>query len=214
MKKILKKNQIIVTALALLIAVAGYINYKDIVTKKNAVKETTGQIVQNKNDDVGFIDPAQEQMDGNDIISNDLDPDYTDITDPGAAVFTGTQNIGVTTSDFIISAKLDREQVRASNKETLLEIINNVNVDEAGKQNAVSAMINMTDIEEREAACELLLEAKGFANVIVTITDEQADVVIYKSDLSDTERVQIEDIVKRKTGVAVENITIFSVDHN
>ena len=33
MKRILKKNQIIITALAIMIAVAGYINYKDLVSK-------------------------------------------------------------------------------------------------------------------------------------------------------------------------------------
>ena len=114
-------------------------------------------------------------------------------------------------SDFIISAKLDREQVRAANKESLLGIINNTSLDEAGKAQAVNKMIELTDIAEREAAAELLLEAKGFVDVIVSITDGQADVVVNKSSLSDTERAQIEDIIKRKSGVSVENITISSV---
>lgn len=39
MKKILKKNQIIVTALAVLIAVAGYLNYTDNLSKKEKTKE-------------------------------------------------------------------------------------------------------------------------------------------------------------------------------
>ena len=72
-------------------------------------------------------------------------------------------------------------------------------------------MIALTDIAEREAAAELLLEAKGFTDVIVSITDEQADVVVYRASLSDTERAQIEDIIKRKSGVSVENITISAV---
>lgn len=114
-------------------------------------------------------------------------------------------------SDFIISAKLDREQVRAANKESLLGIINNTSLDEADKAQAVNKMIELTDIAEREAAAELLLEAKGFVDVIVSITDGQADVVVNKSSLSDTERAQIEDIIKRKSGVSVENITISSV---
>lgn len=45
----------------------------------------------------------------------------------------------------------------------------------------------------------------------MSITDDQADVVVNKSSLSDTERAQIEDIIKRKSGVSVENITISSV---
>ena len=66
----------------------------------------------------------------------------------------------------------------------------------------------MADISEKEAAAELLLEAKGFENVIVNLTGETADVVAPESDLTDAKRAQIEDIVKRKTGIAPENIVI------
>lgn len=207
MKRILKKNQIIITALAIMIAVAGYINYKDLVSKHDkGTKETNINLALGETD-------AQT----GDLLSNDAEPDDFSVTDPGATVLTGS-NSGVSTvdnglvqSDFIISAKLDREQVRAANKESLLGIINNASLDESSKAEAVSKMIELTDIAEREAAAELLLEAKGFVDVIVSITDSQADVVVNKSSLSDTERAQIEDIIKRKSGVSVENITISSV---
>ncbi len=206
MKRVLKKNQIIITALAIMIAVAGYINYRDLVSKNN--KDTK---VSNVSLSLGETD-AQT----GDILSNDAEPDDFSVTDPGATVLTGGttgSSTGTSTkqSDFIISAKLDREQVRAANKESLLDIINNSALDEASKSEAVSRMIALTDMAEREAAAELLLEAKGFTDVIVSITDEQADVVVYRASLSDTERAQIEDIIKRKSGVSVENITISAV---
>ena len=69
-------------------------------------------------------------------------------------------------------------------------------------------MVAMTELTEKEAAAELLLEAKGFENVIVNLTGETADVVVPDADLEDARRAQIEDIVKRKTGVAAENIII------
>ena len=65
-----------------------------------------------------------------------------------------------------------------------------------------------TGLSEKEAAAELLLEAKGFKNVVVNLTGETADVVIPEAELSDAQRAQIEDIVKRKTGIAPENIVI------
>ena len=43
-----------------------------------------------------------------------------------------------------------------------------------------------------------MLEAKGFKNVVVNLTGETADVVIPEAELSDAQRAQIEDIVKRK----------------
>ena len=69
-------------------------------------------------------------------------------------------------------------------------------------------MVAMTELTEKEAAAELLLEAKGFENVVVNLTGETADVVVPDIDLEDAKRAQIEDIVKRKTGVAAENIII------
>ena len=104
--------------------------------------------------------------------------------------------------------QLNREQVRARNKETLNEIINNQNLNEAAKEEAVQNMVKMTEAAEKENAAETLLSAKGFADPVVSITGEKVDVVINASSITDPERAQIEDIVKRKTEVGAENIVI------
>ena len=49
---------------------------------------------------------------------------------------------------------------------------------------------------------------KGKENAVVNLTGETADVVVPEADLEDSRRAQIEDIVKRKTGIAAENIVI------
>ena len=69
-------------------------------------------------------------------------------------------------------------------------------------------MIALTDIAERESAAEILLQAKGFADAVVSITDGQVDVVVNMAEVDDAGRAQIEDIVKRKTGISGENIVI------
>lgn len=200
MKKIVKKNQVIITSLAILIAVAGYLNFADV--------------------DLGFKD--QETSTDSSSILEDVDYDLTDETalldengadgsetgeeadetgTPGEAVLTGASN-------FAAQAKLSREQVRSQNKADLQEIINNTDIGDEQKQEAVNTMVAMTDIAEKEAAAELLLEAKGFENVVVNLTGETADIVVPDSELDDAQRAQIEDIVKRKTGIAAENIVI------
>ena len=86
--------------------------------------------------------------------------------------------------------------------------MNNTNIDEAAKQEAVNQMIAMTNIAERETAAEMLLEAKGFTDVVVSITDNTADDVLNMGEVTDAKRAQIEDIVKRKTNISAENIII------
>ena len=79
-------------------------------------------------------------------------------------------------------------------------------------QAAIDEMVTMTDLAEKESNAEMMLEAKGFQNVVVSITDEECDVVLDMGDVTDAKRAQVEDIVKRKTGVAAENIVITPIE--
>lgn len=206
MKKIFKKNQIIITTLAIMIAVAGYLNYSGKILEEKADTVST-------DDSIVLLDgesTAQVSNTGTyeDIVS--LDGDGTeeaavnDTAVVGEAILAST-GVG---DHLLASAKLNREQVRAKSKETLLEVINNTNITDGQKQEAVAAMTSMAQIAEKEAAAELLLGAKGFENCVVSITAESADVVVNKTQLSDAERAQIEDIVKRKAEIAGEHIVI------
>ncbi len=242
MKNMLKKNQIMITALAIMIAVAGYLNFagtkvteEDIMTVdsdtilsdesnlaagSNITSETTGTDV------TALLDISDEDIEQasvyGDIESLDTDmaattADYLDegMADntgdavqtesdiPGEAVFTST-----TGTNALSGAKLLKEQTRAKNKETLLEIINNANITETQKQEAVNNMIAITDIAEKETAAEILLEAKGFSDVVVSISNTGVDVVVNAAELSEAQRAQIEDIIIRKTSVAPETIII------
>lgn len=122
---------------------------------------------------------------------------------PGEAVFTSSNHVST-----LSNAKLVKEQTRSKNKETLLEVINNSNIDSTQKQDAIDHMIQLTDIAEKEMSAEILLEAKGFSDAVVSISDGYADVCVSTGELTDAQRAQIEDIVKRKTGIPAENIVI------
>ena len=200
MKKILKKNQVIITSLAVLIAVAGYLNFADVdlgLKNKEASADSSSIL-----EDVDYDLTDETAL----LDENGADSSLTDVQDqttstPGEAVLTAA-------SDFAAQAKLSREQIRSQNKADLQAIINNQDLGDDQKQEAVSTMVSMADLTEKESAAELLLEAKGFENVIVNLTGETADVVVPEADLTDATRAQIEDIVKRKTGIAPENIVI------
>lgn len=65
-------------------------------------------------------------------------------------------------ADYFASAKLTREQTRAKNKETLMNIVNNKSVASADKQSAIKQVANITKNSEKENAAELMLQAKRF----------------------------------------------------
>lgn len=274
MKKLWKRNQIMITALALMIAIAGYLNFmgkkvdeENLFTTSAQFEEASSVTTEDGTDMAAVTDitdeslallPEQENgaidesaamtdidsMDSEDemVYSDYLDEnqaenvsaaaddadldetamagtdenaasgevaqvteDYTGET-PGEAVFTSSQAISS-----IAGANLMKEQTRAKNKEALLNIINAENLPESAKQDAVNSMIELTDITQKECAAEILLEAKGFADVVVSISGDVADVIVRADDLTEAQRAQIEDIVSRKTGITAENIIISPV---
>lgn len=258
MKKILRRNQVMITALAMMIVIAGYLHFA-------GTQVDTGDLISHDADTLevssvsvdGFVEYDADTMeelsaaDLSDISDEDielgaagnmteidsLDTDYAaaedsylnDLADvstagldeeqaeliseemtideiPGEAVYTST-----TAVTSLSAARLQKEQTRARNKEIMLEIINNVNIGDEQKQAAIDSMIEAADIAERESAAEILLEAKGYQEAVVSITGEQADVFVYGSMLTEAQCAQIEDIVKRKTGIDAANIIITPV---
>ena len=205
MKRIFKKNQIIIAALAVMIAAAGYLNYSGrLFSGEENAQEANADLASQELLDISEEDLASAS---GDIESQDSEAEDGSVEGtPGEAVLTSGEVSGV-----VAEAKVTREQVRAKNKESLLEIIDNENLSDEQKQEAVNQMVAMTEIAEKEAAAETLLASKGFSEAVVSLTDESADVVVNAAELSDANRAQIEDIVTRKTGVAAENVVITPV---
>jgi len=202
-KRIFKKNQIVIAALAIMIAAAGYLNYSGRLfsNEKDATK-ANNEIANQELLDISEEDLASAS---DDIESKDGDDGSVDGT-PGEAVLTSGEASAV-----VAEAKVSREQVRAKNKETLLEIIDNESISEEQKQDAINQMVAMTDLMEKEAAAETMLASKGFSETVVSLTAESADVVVNAKEIDDASLAKIEDIVTRKTGIAPENIVITPV---
>ena len=207
MKNMPKRNQIMITALALLVAVAGYLNFAGKKAADENMLQVTGTEIAK---DIVSMDSEATEVD-----SIQVESEYSDITDdiageiPGEAVFTSSTGVSV-----LSGARMQKEQTRTKNKESLLEIINNENVTESGKQEAINSMVHMTEIAEKETAAEILLDAQGFDDAIVSIQGDGVDVVVNTAELSEVDRAQIEDIVTRKTGLSADAVIISTVNNN
>lgn len=267
MKNIFKKNQIIIMALAIMIAIAGYLNFSDRgsrdaletanpdVLDYDTSEETAGDDITQSDvfsDDLLLDDTVldlSDNEDGNTETASEEgskqtakedgkadskdDAEVVEVSDtgevktadnkgkedkgkedkgkedketstPGEAVLVSTK----TSVDFFAQSRLKREQTRAKSKTELSSIIDSENLTEAVKEDAINKMIALTTIAEKESATETLLEAKGFSDALVTIIDDEVDVVINAASLTEQELAQITDVVTRKTGVDVLHLNI------
>lgn len=260
-KKILRKNQIMITALAVMIAVAGYLNFagtkigeEDFISVDGSsdlaydlseydisdedmyaisLREDTEGTIQDyasaagENTDIASLDTddvtitdnylsndmnavsdsgIDTTITGDDALAANIDESGATIIEqeiPGEAVFTSAS--GVST---LAGAKLLKEQTRAQNKESLLEIIQSEDLTEDAKKEAISSMIALTETAQKESDAQMLLEAKGFAQTVVSISGDKADVMVEAANLTESQTAQILDIVQRKTDIVPENIII------
>lgn len=211
----IKRNQIVVTALAVMIAVAGYLNFTEKNTseaKKVDLNDATSyEALLNDDGSIATIaDDEDDTTDGMEVALGDATEvteattdDQTVYDDTGAAIYVST-----TPDTYFVQAKLDREQSRASQKQMLTEMINNENIDQAKKQECADNLLKIQQRIEKETAAEAMIESKGFSEVYVRIDDSTVDVVVNKSELSGSELAQIMDIVTRKTGVKENQVRI------
>lgn len=220
MKRLFRKNQIIITSLAIMIVIAGYLNFTADQTKpvKQEAAAETAEKIREENIQAEEAAAGAEaditSFPDEDLASVSAEAESTTDTETpegekvGEAVLTSSASAGA----FSASAKLNREQVRSKNEASLLEIINNTNISEDMKADALASMNRMTDRAEKELDAELLLEAKGFKDSVVSINDDSVDVIVGAAEITDEQRAQIEDIVTRKTERNVSDIVITTME--
>ena len=190
---LIKRNQVVVTALAVMIAAAGYLNFQE--SRGSQGNQTALQLTE-EGDVAALVDYA--------ALPDDLDAAET--AGDGAAVFVSA-NAG-SNDAFFAEAKLDREQSRAKQKDILNEMLDNKNISKEQKEKCTESMMELQQRIEKETAAEAMIESKGFKEAYVRMDDDTVDVVVDKDSLTDAEVAQIEDIVKRKTGVDASKIRI------
>ena len=226
---VLKRNQVIITALVLMIAVAGYLSWSDSRTEATAGYHFT------ENGDIAALIPEHSTLaslfpdedwfsthnpaiavSGDDYFQWPVltDVDLSEIqtapvqdvtpTEAGEAVFVNTSS----SSSFFVQARLNREQSRSSERSILNDLINNNNVEVDQRAKAADAMLEIQRRIERETAAEALIESKGFSEAYVRISDNGVDVIVCRDSLTDAELAQIMDIIKRKTGMNETQIHI------
>ncbi|ROR27130.1 stage III sporulation protein AH [Mobilisporobacter senegalensis] len=237
MKNIFRKNQVIITALAIMIAVAGYLNFtndrvdqevvsNDLYSQVDDAKEVSGDNTYDFTEEDLLLDLSEEDIaeaeKTKDAISKE---DAIDVTDSGELATEetketadikdaeGTPGEAVLASttispSYFSSVKIEREQMRSKSKELFMEIVNSDKVSDKQKQAAIDGVIELTSIADKENAAEILLGAQGYENVVVSMSEGKVNVVVSNEGLTEQQIAQIEDATKSATGVKADKIVI------
>ena len=184
--KILKKKQIVIYVVALMLVTAGYLNY------------TSGEkFVQTSSDpEVTYKENIADIGDAALVSSNEVKEDEE------------TKEVSAT-EEYFSKSKLERDTMYSQMLETYQNIINSNTVTEDQKNLAVQEITNINNTENAIMVCENLLTTKGFENNVVFVNGNNVTVVVkVEGELATNQVAQIQNIISREIKVEVENITI------
>ncbi len=204
----IKKNQIVVVVLVLMIVVAGYLNYRGNDSHKEAAGNENSQnsgVVENGDDEdfaEGVLVPEQnvEQVQGEE--SQVKEPASNGI---GEAILVESTAV---VPEYFAEAKVERENARAKSQTILYELMANADTPEEEKSQAAQQILELQKRIENEAAAEAMIKAKGFDETYVRIYDDCVDVIVDRSEITQQEAAQIQDIITRITSLEANKIRI------
>lgn len=232
MKKLLKKNQVVVYVIALMLVVAGYLNF---TTNNEQALETSLQM---ESDDMQIADIGDAKLaSSNDVVTSNLEnqekkqeegkeQNSTENTiqekniekteeNNNANISnenTTIQTNGTTTkeaSDYFVKSKLERDKMYSQMLETYENVLNSSNSLETQKQSATEEIKKINEIKNSIMVCENLISTKGFNNNIVFVNGESISVIIgSEQELTKEQVAQIQNIISRELKGNIDNIHI------
>ena len=206
--KLLKKNQVIIYVIALMLVVAGYLNYTA-NGNTNSIIPTSG--TEEELDKMANIGDAQ-LVSSNDIVNEAVNNTASNTENVNTE---NTINNTVATSsnttnnrDYFKTSKLERDTMYSQMIETYEKVLNSDNSLETQKQSATDEIKKINDTKNSIMICENLIQTKGFENSVVFVNGESVSVIIEASELSKEQVAQIQNIISREMNAKAENIHI------
>lgn len=224
MKGILKKNQIIIYVIAIMLMTAGYLNY---TTKQGENSIQTSLDIEAK-DDSRLADIGDATLvSSSDVVVDDLKNETntantTNITTNEVKENTVQNNVNQVNSteqtssnvsnnnEYFTKSKLERDNMYSQMIETYEKILNSNNSLETQKQTATTEITKINQTKNSIMICENLIKTKGFENVVIFVNGESVSAIIGLPELKQEEVAQIQNIISRELNVNAENIHISS----
>ncbi len=179
---VLKKKQILVATMVMIIGTAGYLNWSyDAGGTDIAVNETSEDYIP--------IGESHAVFSHNDDEKNKSTKNEENKKTDDVQVNKNAQKNGVA------QIKLDRDSKRSESIALIKSTIGDAGASQEMKVSAQQKILEIADKMDKEQSVESLVSAKGLADCAVYITDEGVNVIMDSNDMTESQREQIRDIV-------------------
>ncbi len=184
--KFLKRKQIIVLSLVLMLVIAGYLQYSYNKSSQFS-EEDSGQI-----GDAVFVD------------NQDINDDSAVVDDTEKTVTASKE-----ANNYFAQTKMDRDVVRGKDIEIMKSITDDQSASKEQKTEAQAKMMKIVETSQKELNIENLIKGKGFSDVVALFGDDgSVDIVVKAPAISKADTAKIVDIVTRQANISLDKIVI------
>ncbi len=216
--RVLKRNQLIVLVVSLMLITAGYLNFT--TNQENVATSTIADRSDTAIGDAEFVStvPHEENKTEENVVSENNENNTTNETNSEQENIIETnateqkqeesKNVHSQKDYYFITSKLDRNTMYSETLETYQEMYNNVNATAEQKQEALKKINSINNTKNAIMIAENLIIAKGFENVVIFANEGSISVVVKAEELKPEEVAQIQNIVSRELNAGAEIIHI------
>lgn len=226
--KFFKKNQVIISVIALMLMAAGYLNFTNNGSNFNKTAETgslidseqmaaigDAQLVSTKPAEANEIKDESLNVTVENIIKNEIDSNEDSNKDNNEEANNKQENNTietnsktVTTSEYFTESRLEREKMYSQMIETYQKILEKSGISESQKTTAQSEIKKINEQKNAIMITENLIKNKGYEDLIIFVNNTSINVIIKSKKLETEQIAQVQNIITRELNSKIENIHI------
>ena len=225
--KTLKKNQIVVFVIGIMIITAGYLSFSN--NNANNLVETGAILDSEEMASIGdarlvSANVAEENTNTTSMVANETAYEgnaiEAEIGDTNTIEKTNSNGVtsdivetnaeGISTEEYFTNSKLERNTMYSEQIENYQDILSNTNVSEDQKKIAQEEIIRINNEQNAIMIAENLIKTKGIEDLVIFINKESINVIVKGDELEKEEIAQIQNIVTRELEADIASVHIMN----
>lgn len=203
--KIIKKNQLTILVLALMLITAGYLNYNDNIQTSTEIASIGDATLVSSNLSNSIDSKSQNENENNNTINNE---NTNSVTIQENSVQTNAE--ATSNQEYFTSSRLERDTMYSQMLEAYQKIIDSKTSTEKQKSSAQEEIDKINKAKNAIMISENLIKTKGFEDVVIFSNDDSISVVINKEELEKEDIAQVQSIIAREMNAKIDNIHIMN----
>lgn len=223
--KSLKKNQVVIFVIALMLMTAGYLNFTNEQGDKNNLLPTSSLADSEQMAAIGdatlvSANQTEQNVTNNQVIQNDTSNQILETNsnqNEEVSQNSSNENINEQTTNkpkiedgYFAQSRLDRDNMYSQMLANYQKILETDNITAEEKTNAQTEMKRIGNEKNAIMIAENLIKTKGFEEVVLFVNNGNVSAIIKAEKLDENQIAQIQNIITRELNVKVNKINVSS----